>query len=815
MVSTKHAKKADRARLAVKPGQPPLWRRPETLLALLLVLATFVAYWQVYGAGYGRDDGKVAEAPGFIWDDEDYVFQNPHLPDPNGLARIWLKRSENPQYYPLVFTTFWIEYRLWGGPGPDGKLKAAGYHFTNVLLHALNALLLWSILRRVRIRGAFAIAAIFALHPFCVESVAWVTERKNVLSLFFYLLAMRSLLRWEEEESKSRWGWWGLALGLFLCGLFSKTVIASLPVAMVILRWWRRRPLTREYLLALLPFLLLGFGMGRLTAEHEKDIVLYGDEGPYWDLSIFERVLIGGRALWFYVGKIVWPHPLVFNYPRWNIDAGSIGQWLWPIAALLAGAALVVLARRGRRGLLAAALFYAVGVFPALGFVNVAPMRFSFVADHFAYLPSIGVIAAVVGLAVAGLDRLRTRAGAPGASREMRASRAGWGGPYPQAVLVGLAVVLLVLGGLTWKQTHIYRDIEYLWRDTIAHYPESHLARINLGVLLKRRGEIDEARTHFAQVLADWPDWPWTRSRALTNLGNLEQETGRLDEAIRCFRGATEAIPLAPEPRFNLGNALLRSGRYEEAIESYNKLLERFPTHEKAKYNLALALEKAGQWREAQARYDNILRANPNSWEARLGAGRIAQALGNPGEALKNFQAAQQINPRSLAVHLALLGGLLEAGRRDEGLQLAAALLSGSREDPALSYEVAFRLREGGEHAEAVRIARERVAAGRADMRLKLLLVEELSAAPDASVRNGREALELALSLAGAETSEPWAVSSALALAYAETGRFPEAQAAMREAIAQGRERGTAADLTTLEERMQVLSAGQAIRLPR
>jgi hypothetical protein len=228
------------------------------------MLATFAVYWQVYGAGYARNDGKVAENPGFIWDDEDYVFQNPHLPDPKGLERIWLHRSESPQYYPLVFTTFWIEYRLWGGPDANGKLKAGGYHFTNVLLHAISALLIWGILRRVRFRGAFAVAAIFALHPFCVESVAWVTERKNVLSLLFYLLAMRALLRWEDEPGSRRWRWWGLAFGLFLLGLFSKTVIASLPVAMLILRWWRRRPLTRDYALALLPFLALGFGMGRL-----------------------------------------------------------------------------------------------------------------------------------------------------------------------------------------------------------------------------------------------------------------------------------------------------------------------------------------------------------------------------------------------------------------------------------------------------------------------------------------------------------------------------------------------------------------------
>jgi tetratricopeptide (TPR) repeat protein len=806
---------------------PSRWARRELWLALLLVLATFGAYWQVYGAGYGRQDGKIAENPGFIWDDEDYVLQNPHLPDPQGLKRIWLQREESPQYYPLVFTTFWLEYRLWGGPDANGKLKAAGYHVTNILLHAVNALLVWGVLRRLRFRGAFAVAAVFALHPFCVESVAWVTERKNVLSLFFYLLAMHALFRWEERTDGRRWAWWGLAFGLFLLGLFSKTVIASLPVAMVILRWWRRRPLTAGYVLPLVPFLLLGFGMGQLTAEHEKDIVLWGDIGPNWQLSFADRILIAGRALWFYMGKILWPHPLVFNYPRWNLDAGSITQWLWPLAALVGAGWLIYHARRGRRGLLAGGLFYAVALFPALGFVNVAPMRFSFVADHFAYLASLAVMTVAVGLVVEGFDRLRGRRGeaavqaaSPPGSPGRTGSPHGQGAlevpaaSLPKLALAILAVMLIVLGGLTWKQTSIYRDIEFLWRDTIAHYPESHLARINLGVLLRRRGEIEEARTQFAQVLKDWPDWPWTRSRALTNLGNLEQQAGHLDEAIRLFREASAVQPVALEPRYNLANALLRKGALEDAIRSFETLLEEHPEHVQARYNLGYALEQLGRIDEADAHYAQVTRLAPAFALGWTGMARVAQRKGSPERAVDCYRQARRLDPSLGAAVLGELETLLQVGRRDEGMQLARTILGRGPAGTGLRFEVARTLRGCGEHAEAVRLLREGLEGSPGDARLNMLLAEELASAPDPEVRSGEEALAIAQRLSASAGGDSPSELSILAVAYAELGRFPEAEATMRRAIGIAREGGMSDLVLVLMERLALFEARRPFRLP-
>jgi tetratricopeptide (TPR) repeat protein len=760
--------------------------RNELLLGALLFLAVLAAYWRIYGEGYARADGKTAQAPGFIWDDQDYVFQNPHLPDPHGLERIWFHRAESPQYYPLVFTTYWFEYRLWGGPDGSGHLQAWGYHLTNVLLHALSALLIWRILARVGFPAPFAGAAVFALHPMCVESVAWVTERKNVLSLFFYLLAMLALLRWEDEEDRRRWAWWGIGFACFFLGLFSKTVIASLPVALVILRWWRKRPITPANLLGLAPLLAAGFLMGRLTAEHEAEFVLKGDLGPYWDLSFADRVLIAGRSLWFYVGKVLWPYPLVFNYPRWTIAASDLVAWIWPVAAVAAGAGLVWLAVRGRRGPLAAAAFYAATIFPALGFVNVAPMRYSYVADHFAYGAILGLVVLAVGIAAEKLPQGRTAA---------------------------LGAVLAVLGVLTWIQVGLYRDVEYLWRDTIVHYPESHLARINLGVLQRQRGELEDARANFERVLHDWPDWPWTRARALTNLASLDQQAGRIDDAVRQLREAAAATPAAQEPRYNLANALVLQGHPDEAIPIYRKVLEETPTHIKARYNLGCALEQQGKFDEADAEFHKVVEQDARFALGWTGLGRAAIGKGKPADAVEDFRRARTIDPAVPGAVFGEIEALVRAGRRNEGLALADAVTASAPPGSSVRSEIALRLRGAGEHEGAIRMLRAALAANPNDVRAKLLLIEELSGAPNAAQRSGEEALRLAQSLASAGLDQDPQALAALAYAYAENGRFTDARAAMQKALDAAKARGANQLVPVLEQRLRLFEAGQPLRL--
>jgi hypothetical protein len=331
----------------------------------------------------------------FIWDDDSYLTGNALVQAPDGLGKIWFEPSASPQYYPLVFSTFWLEHRLWG-------LNPSGYHWVNILLHAGATVLLWVALLRLSVPGAWLAALLFGIHPVHVESVAWIAERKNVLSGFLYLGAFLACLRvfrldgrsganaGEEFDRRA----YASALVLFAGALLSKTVTATLPLAVAIVYWWKRGRFDGpKFWKRLAPFLLLGAVAGGTTAWLE--VIHVGARGADWSLSAMDRILVAGRAVWFYAGKIVWPADLMFVYPRWRIDSGNPLQYIPPLGA----AALVLLLWRWKdrlgRGPLAAACYFGVTLAPALGFLNVYPMRYSFVADHFQYLASIGVLTLV------------------------------------------------------------------------------------------------------------------------------------------------------------------------------------------------------------------------------------------------------------------------------------------------------------------------------------------------------------------------------------------------------------------------------------
>ena len=394
---------------------------------------------------------------GFIWDDDSYVTNNTPLRTVDGLRGIWGKPGTTIQYYPLVFTSFWVEYQVW-------KLQPLGYHLVNVLLHALNAVLLWRVLRRLEIPGAWWAAAIFALHPVGVESVAWITERKNVLSGLFYLLAVLAYLRFRpltagEPARAPDWRLYWLALGLFVCALFSKTVTCSLPAVLLLLVWWKNGRVERRDVLALAPLFVLGAASGFMTTWMEKHSV--GASGAEWALSFVQRCLVAGRALWFYTGKLFWPRHLTFIYPRWEIDASVAWQYLFPVAALVVLIALWLLRSRIGRGPLVAVLFFAGTLVPALGFFDVFPFRYSYVADHFQYLACIGLISLAVSMGTAICRRAGT-----------------WGRTLG---MVAAAIVMLILGVSTWRQARIYQDLTTLWRDTLMKNPQCWMAHANLG----------------------------------------------------------------------------------------------------------------------------------------------------------------------------------------------------------------------------------------------------------------------------------------------------------------------------------------------
>ena len=488
---------------------------------------------------------------GFIWDDDVYVTNNLTLHDLGGLQRIWFEVGAVPQYYPMVHTTFWLEYHLWG-------LNPFGYHLINVLLHATAAILLWQVLLRLRIRGAWLAAILFAVHPVCVESVAWITERKNVLSAVFYFAAALAYLRfaaWEEPggPNRLRWHWYLGALVLFLAALLSKTVTCSLPAALLLVCWWKQGRVPRGDILPLLPFFALGMGLGLMTAWMEKFHV--GAQGAAWSLTLADRGLIAGRALWFYAGKLVWPAHLTFIYPRWKIEPAVWWQWLFPVAAVGVVAGLWLGRRRIGKAPLVAVLFFAGTLGPALGFVNVYPMRYSFVADHFQYLASVGLIT----LCAAGLARI------------------------PRVIP---ATLIVLLGVLTWQQAGMYRNLETLWQKTLARNPDCSMAHNDLGSLLYDQGHIEEAMEHYRKAIQSDPN----NCEALINLGIAFAARRQFNEAIENYRRAIEIQPNDCDTLNNLGATLATEGRFDEAIENFRRVIQIYPNHCGALNNLALVL---------------------------------------------------------------------------------------------------------------------------------------------------------------------------------------------------------------------------------
>ena len=539
------------------PGAVGGARRPFLLLALLAV-ATFLAYRPTW---HGTP----------VWDDAAHLTR-PALRSLDGLRRIWLEPGATQQYYPLTHAAFWIQHRIWG----DDTL---GYHLVNVALHLATALLLFAALRRLRGPGALLAAAVFALHPVQVESVAWITELKNTLSGALFFAAALAYLHFDESRRRSAWA---LALVLFVLALLAKSVVAVLPAALLVVLWWRDgRVEWRRHVLPLVPFLVLGLAAGLGTAWVERSYVI-GALAVHFGLGPTERVLLAGRATFFYLGKLLWPADLVFLYPRWEISRGAWWAYLFP-----AGVVLLVLAawalRRRWRGPLAALLFFVAALFPALGFVDVYPFRFSFVADHFQYLASAGVVAFACALAATWRER-----------KEGALGRAA-----PAAALL----VLGALAFLTFRQSRFYADGETLWRATLERNPRCWLALNNLGVLALERQEDAEAERLFVESLRWNPEY----EAALNNRGYVLARRGRVDEAVGDYERALAIWPDYPDAHVNLGNALFVKGRPGEAIGHYERALAERPDLLEPRNNLALALVAVGKPSEAIPHFEAAL----------------------------------------------------------------------------------------------------------------------------------------------------------------------------------------------------------------
>jgi protein O-mannosyl-transferase len=571
--------------------------RKDCFLGLLLLLATFLAYQSVWHAG-------------FIWDDGAHITW-PELRSWRGLVNIWMKLGATQQYYPLVHTVFWVEYKLWGN-------APMGYHLINILVHVFAALLLVRILRQLDIPGAWLAAFLFALHPVEVESVAWISELKNTLSAVFYLGSALAYLRFDRDRKSE---WYFLSLVLFVTGLFAKTVINTMPAALLLVFWWKRKKLRwKEDLAPLTPFFIAGIGMGLLTAWMERALVI-GREASVMRLSVLDRCLIPGREFWFYLSKLAWPHPLLFIYPRWQVSGSVWWQYLFPAAALLLIVGLWAWRRRLGDGPLVALLFFAGTLFPALGFFDAFPFRYSYVADHFQYLASIGVLA----LAAAGLARVLGWM-----TNERR---------VPQVVIC--AVLLTLLGGLTWRQCRIYADEETLWRATLPRNPSCWMAHDNLGLILFNKGRIDEAMEHFQAAVALYPDGDVEQN----DLATILIRKGRYSEAVPHLERALATDPLFFPARVNLAQSYLRLSNYVAAVGQFRLALQIEPGNLSVLMNLGECFRKQGNLVGAVNCYDLSARLYPSEVEPMRRLAGILCETGHTDQAVPVYQKALRLAP--------------------------------------------------------------------------------------------------------------------------------------------------------------------------
>jgi tetratricopeptide (TPR) repeat protein len=572
------------------------------LFGLLLVAVTIFAY-------------RPALHGGFIWDDDDYVINNGLLTAPDGLRRIWFSLDSPSQYFPLVYTTFRIEHALWG-------LNPSGYHWVNLLLHVANALLVWRLLVRLKVPGAWLAGAIFALHPVQVESVAWITERKNVLMGFFFLLTLLAWIAFVDERTKRPWCFYVLALVLYVLALSAKTTACTLPAALLLILWLQKKPINWRRILQTVPFFLLGLGMGLVTVWWER--YHQGTRGVLFALSPIERVLIASRAVWFYLDKLIWPSNLTFIYPRWNIAPGHALDYVW----LLAGAGLCVaicfLRRYVGRGVEVAAVFFVATLSPVLGFIMLYTFRYTFVADHYQYLACIGPIA----LASAGVANLAN------AFKRCR--------PF---VLSAAVCFVATLAALTWRQSAMYGDIEALWRTTLARNPDCWMAHNNLGVVLFQKGEIDEAIANYRTTLQMQPDF-WD---ADYNLGSALLQKGEVDEAIAYCNRAVASEPNDPDAQVALGNALVQKERIDDAIVHYQRAVAIRPDYFIARYSLGHALLKKGEIDAAISHCRAALLIQPKNPDAHTTLAVALDERGQTAEAITHYKNALEISPRSIS----------------------------------------------------------------------------------------------------------------------------------------------------------------------
>lgn len=575
---------------------------------LAMVAAVWVAYLPTLSAGY-------------IWDDGAFVQNNPHIRDAAGPWHFWKLWGDNrpPDYFPLTSTSLWIEWHWFWGDNP------AGYHGVNVGLHAVSSLLLWGVLRRVglSLSWSWLAAMLFALHPVNVESVAWITQRKNTLPLPLLLGAFWCWMISEASHGTDKSGrrWYAASLVLYTLSLLAKTAGVMLPVAMLAMAWWRRGAVERRDVWRVLPYFVVAAVLGVVTAWYQLQYAI-GTEVVRTD-GFLSRLLLAGRAVWFYVWKIVWPVNLSFVYPRWPAaEAGRLLDWL-PVLGLV-GVVVVLWILRSRAwasASLVSLVVYLAMLLPVLGFIDIYFMIHSFVADHWQYFAMPAPLAlAVAGVALAVHGR---------------------GTVIQIAAWVLLLALAGLLGVMTWKQSRIYHNTETLWRATMAANDLAWLAYVNLAEDLMEAGRQEEAEKLYRKAVEIAPEAAYVHA----HLGGYYFTTGNYEKAVISFRRAVELAPLNPPILFNYGGALSEAGLYDEAIDAYTRALKIEPGSGIAYFNRGITYERKGDMPSAAGEYRQALEHGYDTPQLHLNLGRVLLRLKLIDKAIEHFEEALRQRP--------------------------------------------------------------------------------------------------------------------------------------------------------------------------
>lgn len=764
----KHKNRREKSNTTVNIGKypneipKPSWRN--WMLALALLAIVVLAYLPAIRGG-------------FIWDDDDHLTNNPHMNGLSGLASLWT--SSAARICPLVLTSFWVQHALWG-------LHPWPYHLVNILMHATGGLVLWQVLRCLKVPGAWLCAALWALHPVQVESVAWITELKNTQSGVFYLLTIWFFVKWRQASlppkptAESPEKFYALALMCGALAMASKSSTVILPLVLGLCAWWVEGQWHWRNVLRLAPFFMFSAVASAISMWTQK---LEGAGGAEWVRSWPERFVTAGEVVWFYLGKLLWPQQLIFIYPRWEITAAKLWSFM-PVVAVVGLLVFLWVKRQTAWGrpLFLALMYFLMALLPVLSLVDHYFLRYSFVGDHFQYLASIGPLV-LVGV---GIER----------GLSWLAGRKSFLRPLVWTAL------LLTLGSLTWRQSHMYADEDTLWHTTLVRNPNCWMAYNNLGKNLIDQGRTDEGILHFQKALAIKPDF----EEAHNNLGAAYVQMGRIEEGINEYHQALKKNPDYVEAHNNLGIAYIHAGRVQEGLEQFNQSLKLQPRFAPTHNNLAIVYLQTGHTEEAIQHARQAVEFDGRNLGTYNTLAAAYSSSGRIEEAVEANRRALEIQPGFAPAHFNLGNIWLQQGKLQMAIDEYLQAIKNQPDYTATYINLGVASKQAGQTKQAITAYRKALELDRSNIDTMNNLAWVLITSSSNSVHSA-EALRLAEQANQLANGDNAQILRTLAAVYAKSGRYAEAIEAAQRALSSAKAQKNTALADVLQQEINLYEA--------